>query len=475
MPSPGHRPIARAATRIAAGRGCDGEMATMVRRPWPASRAIGAAGAEASAAIPYSTAPMPPARVSNPTAARTTVGSTPQRSAQPPATPATSRSELRGTRVRGNDVAGRPWSNRRTRTPIGHRGRSPNPGDHDQGHPRWCPGSRLRTVGPMNPSAPTAEPGATPDARGRPAGTATAAPSSHIAVDDDRIVGGVAGFLAGRLGVDPLWVRIGFVLLALAGRCRPRAVRRALAGAAPPTARRRGDGHGRRWGDRRRRDPADAERPSRALRRLDRWPWCCSSRVSPWRCGDRRPPSRGVSASAVAIDDRPPSSLAAPVPSPAMSTVLSRGTTPIDGRGLGHVSHAAEPSILGRATLGVAIAVAAIGALIDEANGGRLHPEQWLGAAAVVCGLGLLVGTLRGHGRWLIVPATGVRRHRVRVGNQCPTRHRCVRHVRRALGVDRSATARWPAHRPQRVRQRRRLRRRRSRRAGRGRRPGRHR
>src|SRR4029453_10538080 len=51
-----------------------------------------------------------------------------------------------------------------------------------------------------------------------------------------------------------------------------------------------------------------------------------------------------------------------------------------------------------------ALAVAAIGALIDEANGGRLHPEQWLGAAAVVCGLGLLVGTLRGHGRWLIVP-----------------------------------------------------------------------
>jgi hypothetical protein len=52
----------------------------------------------------------------------------------------------------------------------------------------------------------------------------------------------------------------------------------------------------------------------------------------------------------------------------------------------------------------LAIAVAAVGALVDEANDGRLHPEQWLGAAAVVCGLGLLVGTLRGHGRWLIVP-----------------------------------------------------------------------
>lgn len=63
------------------------------------------------------------------------------------------------------------------------------------------------------------------------------------------------------------------------------------------------------------------------------------------------------------------------------------------------------PSVLGRATFGAAMVVAAGGALIDELNGGRLHPEQWLGAAAVVCGLGLLVGALRGHARWLIVPA----------------------------------------------------------------------
>ena len=49
--------------------------------------------------------------------------------------------------------------------------------------------------------------------------------------------------------------------------------------------------------------------------------------------------------------------------------------------------------------------MAAFGALVDQANGGRMHPEQWLGAAAVVCGLGLLVGTVRGHARWLVVPA----------------------------------------------------------------------
>ncbi len=64
-----------------------------------------------------------------------------------------------------------------------------------------------------------------------------------------------------------------------------------------------------------------------------------------------------------------------------------------------------EPSILGRATLGLAVIVAAAGALIDQFNGGRLHPEQWLGAAAIVCGVGLLVGVVRGRAWWLIVPA----------------------------------------------------------------------
>jgi hypothetical protein len=51
------------------------------------------------------------------------------------------------------------------------------------------------------------------------------------------------------------------------------------------------------------------------------------------------------------------------------------------------------------------VIVAAAGALIDQANGGRLHPEQWLGAAAAVCGLGLVVGAFRGHARWLVLPA----------------------------------------------------------------------
>ena len=63
------------------------------------------------------------------------------------------------------------------------------------------------------------------------------------------------------------------------------------------------------------------------------------------------------------------------------------------------------PSALGPLTLGAAFLVVALGALVDQLNGGRLHPEQWLGAGALVCGLGLLVGAVRGHARWLVLPA----------------------------------------------------------------------
>jgi len=64
-----------------------------------------------------------------------------------------------------------------------------------------------------------------------------------------------------------------------------------------------------------------------------------------------------------------------------------------------------EPSMLGRLTLGLAVIAASVGALIDSLNDGRLHPEQWLGLAALICGVGLLVGAARGRAWWLIVPA----------------------------------------------------------------------
>lgn len=64
--------------------------------------------------------------------------------------------------------------------------------------------------------------------------------------------------------------------------------------------------------------------------------------------------------------------------------------------------------MLGRAALGLAVVTAAVGALIDQANGGRLHPEQWLGAAAAVCGAGMLIGVVWGRARWLILPAAAL-------------------------------------------------------------------
>ena len=142
-------------------------------------------------------------------------------------------------------------------------GGTPDPDGHDQGHPRWFPGCRLRTVELMNPSAPTAEPG---DAQESEASTHATSSSTPTAVDDDRILGGVAGFLAGRLGVDPLWVRIGFVLLALAGGIGivlyaglwlVLTTDRSTSWRWPRC---------RRWGDRRHRDPAVAQRRGRAVR-----------------------------------------------------------------------------------------------------------------------------------------------------------------------------------------------------------------
>jgi phage shock protein PspC (stress-responsive transcriptional regulator) len=255
----------------------------------------------------------------------------------------------------------------------------------------------------MNPSAPTTEPGddtsSTGNATGEPAGIGST--TARIAVDDDRILGGVAGFLARRLGVDPLWVRIAFVLLALAGGV---GLVLYLGLWLVLTADRSTSW---RW-----------PRIAGGVILVVGIPLLLNAQAGRFVTGPVavvllltglamalwRPPSAlgsGRDAGA-AIDDRPPSSLAAPVSS--MSTVPPGHDVERREWSRPHLPRR-EPSILGRATLGVAIVVAAVGALIDEANGGRLHPEQWLGAAAVVCGLGLLVGTMRGNARWLIVPA----------------------------------------------------------------------
>lgn len=247
----------------------------------------------------------------------------------------------------------------------------------------------------MNPFAPATEPGDIAPADGVPV-------AARRRVDEDRIIGGVAGFIATRLGFDALWVRIGFVLLALAGGVGlvlyaglwlvltagrstswrwPRIAGGAIVVVGIPLLLN-----------------AQAGRfvtgPVAVVLLLT------GLAVALWRPSSA---PGGVGAPHVLIDDRPPSSFAAPE-SPAAPPPAPHGTE-TEGRAWRPRIARRESSVLGRAVLGLAIAVAAIGALVDDANGGRLHPEQWLGAAAIVCGLGLLVGTLRGHGRWLIVPA----------------------------------------------------------------------
>jgi phage shock protein PspC (stress-responsive transcriptional regulator) len=217
------------------------------------------------------------------------------------------------------------------------------------------------------PGAPELPPpSATPDTPDDPAGTP--------------VIGGVALDLARRFGVDPLWPRLGFVVLALF------------------------DGFGilvyaGLW-----LVLIIGRRPGWAVARVvgaailvgsvfvlqdvnDPWiggPWTWALLLAGVAVALWAP--RGIpTAAGPVIDHAQPDDRAGTV----------RRVSPPRDR---------EPSVLGRAVLGVALLVAATGALIDQLNGGRLHPEQWLGAAAVVCGLGMVIGGWRGRGLWLIVP-----------------------------------------------------------------------
>src|SRR5690606_5098751 len=125
------------------------------------------------------------------------------------ATPATTRSELRSTTGRrGTCTTGSIV--RSSHTPP------PAPIGDIPGLLRVRPGSSP-TVGsrrapygrPMSDTAtPTQEQPPPPPPDGLPPAAAAGTP---------RIIGGVAATLADGLGIDALWIRIGFVLLALVG------------------------------------------------------------------------------------------------------------------------------------------------------------------------------------------------------------------------------------------------------------------
>jgi phage shock protein PspC (stress-responsive transcriptional regulator) len=196
-------------------------------------------------------------------------------------------------------------------------------------------------------------------------------------VDDGAILAGVARDLGARTGVDPLWFRIAFVALTafsglglllyagswliLRGRRRSQFGPLVIAGAAVIVV--------------------------SCVLLLENGtnyiasPWTivfvlAGTAVALWQ-------PRGIPESDVAVvgGDGVPSTSAA--------------TTIREPR---------PPSALGRWTLALALLVGAAGAIGYELAGDGLHPERWLGAAAVVCGIGMVIGAWRGRALWLVIP-----------------------------------------------------------------------
>jgi phage shock protein PspC (stress-responsive transcriptional regulator) len=246
---------------------------------------------------------------------------------------------------------------------------------------------------------------------------ATTDPEPHE--QSDRVVLGVAGLIAEALGVDAMWVRTGFVLLGLASGVGvvlyiglwlaligPRSIESSwvrylggvivVAGVPLMIAAV---------------DVEIATGPLVVLLLL------VALAVVLWQPRDGRSPApiaplpasvRAEAPSVASVDDDIVSAELAALVTGDDVAVADAAQTP-SALAVPRVRRPRrprrDPSVLGRWTLGLALIVASVGALVDQANGGRLYPEQWLGAAVVVCGLGLLVGAVRGHARWLIVPA----------------------------------------------------------------------
>ncbi|MCU1395482.1 MAG: PspC domain protein [Ilumatobacteraceae bacterium] len=225
----------------------------------------------------------------------------------------------------------------------------------------------------MTPITPEADDDLRDDA---PDGDAVASPNGENQVRPPRVVGGVAALISAQLGLNPFWVRLTFVVLTLLGGLGivlyvglwlvlvvgaddHRRVVRPLGGAVivlgTLLALR---GHRTHF----------VSGPAAIVLLL------VGLAVALWQPRSRSSVAATPLGGAVTVDPQAPTTPRRPM------------------------------SILGPSFLGLAVVTAAVGALIDQANGGRLHPEQWLGAAAAVCGLGLLIGIGWGRARWLIVP-----------------------------------------------------------------------
>lgn len=234
---------------------------------------------------------------------------------------------------------------------------------------------------------------------------------------DDRIIGGVASGLADLLGVDPVLVRVGFVLLAFAGGTGILAYL-ALWALTPeggpsgrPVSRDRGAAF---W-------VAIALFVLAGLAIADSvgnrsfvWPLVLiGAGVALWRSDLS---SRGDGPVDEAAPPAPPENPPSPAPGAPTATAPAADWTPPPAPPGGQAPHGPdEPSgwsppprrprsVLGRVTVGVTLVVLGVLAGLDRAGALELTARDTVAVALLVIGSGLVVGTWYGRARWLAIP-----------------------------------------------------------------------